>query len=137
MRRSEGGSSVAGQSRKKLTKKQQKEREKVSFILMGLILLLFSFFGGFKLGFLGIMLANVFRFFAGDAYLILAILLGIYGILVMVQGGLPKFKKARPFLGLGLIFVGLLLFLSTWEFRGGLADKENILNVFFANLFLM
>lgn len=135
MRRSEGGSSVAGQSRKKLTKKQQKEREKVSFILMGLILLLFSFFGGFKLGFLGIMLANVFRFFAGDAYLILAILLGIYGILVMVQGGLPKFKKARPFLGLGLIFVGLLLFLSTWEFRGGLAEKENILNVFFTNLF--
>lgn len=123
------------QKKKKLTKKQQQERDRLNFVIMGLILLLFSFFGGLKLGFLGIMLANVFRFFVGNAYFVLAIILGIYSLLIMAKGQIPKFKKVRPFVGLGLIFLGGLLFLSAFQFHGELSKEGDFLNVFFTNLF--
>lgn len=126
---------MAQQKKKKLTKKQQQERDRLNFVIMGLILLLFSFFGGLKLGFLGIMLANVFRFFVGNAYFVLAIILGIYSLLIMAKGQIPKFKKVRPFVGLGLIFLGGLLFLSAFQFHGELSKEGDFLNVFFTNLF--
>lgn len=126
---------MAQQKKKKLTKKQQREKERLSYVIMGLILVLFSFFGGFKLGFLGIMLANVFRFFVGNAYGLFAIMLGIYGVLVIFKGELPKFKKLKPIAGLSLLFLALLLGLSAWQFRGGLASDGNVLTIFFNNLF--
>lgn len=126
---------MAQQKKKKLTKKQQQERERLNFVLMGLILLLFSFFGGFKLGFLGVMLANVFRFFVGNAYFIFAVILGMYSLLIMARGQIPKFKKVRPFIGLGLLFLGGLLFLSAWQFHGKTPSTGSFLSVFFNNLF--
>lgn len=126
---------MAQQKKKRVTKKQQQEKERLSFMVMGLILLLFSVFGGLRLGFLGMMLANVFRFFVGNAYLVFAVLIGIYGLMVMIKGGVPQFKKSRPFIGAGLIFLGALLFLTAWQFRAGLAKDGGVLQVFFTNLF--
>ena len=122
------------QKKKKLTKKQQQEREKLTFVIMGLILVLFSFFGGFKLGFLGVMLANVFRFFVGDAYLVLALLLGLYGLVVMFKGELPQLKHHKQIGGLSLILLGALLLMTALQYRG-VSPVTGILENFFTQLF--
>ncbi len=109
---------MAKKKKKKQTKAAKQKREYHTFLLMGIVLLLFGIFGLLKLGLLGILMANVFRFLVGDTYPVLAVVLLLYGILLIILGKEPKFKKKRLWIG-GLVFyLGLLLFLHARLFSG-------------------
>lgn len=125
---------MAQRKKKRMTKKQQAERERLTFAVMGLILVLFSFFGGLKLGFLGVMLANVFRFFVGDAYLFLAFILGVYGLIVAFSGKIPQVKRPKQMAGAIITILGVLLLLTALQYRE-VVHPRFILENFFDQLF--
>ena len=71
---------------KKKTKKQQQQQERLNYMFLGLIFILFGVFGLFRLGFLGTLLANCLRLVVGNTFPFVAILLILYGLLVMIYG---------------------------------------------------
>ncbi len=122
-------------SSKKKTKKQIKAEEKRNLRITGGVLLLISFFGGLKLGFLGIMLANVFRLFVGSAYPFLALFIAGVGLYLLLKGENIKIENWKKATGLSLLTVSILLFITIWTYRNGLGKEVSILSYFFANLF--
>ncbi|MEG0284789.1 MULTISPECIES: DNA translocase FtsK [Vagococcus] len=99
------------------TKKQQLQKEKTTYFLIGLGFITFGIIGGLKLGFLGMLMANVFRFLVGNTYAAMAVLLIVYGILLLFMGKDPKFKRKTIWIG-GLIFYfSLLLFIEIGLFK--------------------
>lgn len=122
-------------TRKKKTKKQQALEEKRNIRITGGILGLLSFFGGCKLGFLGVMLANVFRLFVGNAYELLAIFIAAVSLQLLIKGEYIQFKNPKKIIGSLFIALSILLFLSIWTYRDGLAKEVSIIGYFFNNLF--
>ena len=92
------------QIRKKYDKekdqKQQQQQERLNYMFLGLIFILFGVFGLFRLGFLGTLLANCLRLVVGNTFPFVAILLILYGLLVMIYGKDFPLKRGRPILGL-------------------------------------
>ena len=105
------------QGKKAPTKKQKLQQEKTTYFLIGLGFIIFGIIGGLKLGFLGILMANVFRFLVGNTYVVMAVLLVIYGVLLLFMGKDPKFKRKTIWIG-GLIFYfSFLLFIEIGLFK--------------------
>ncbi|MGO3732661.1 MAG: DNA translocase FtsK [Vagococcus sp.] len=105
------------QTKKAPTKKQKQQQEKTTYFLIGIGFILFGIIGGLKLGFLGVLMANVFRFLVGNTYVVMAILLIMYGLLLLVMGKDPKFKRQTIWIG-GLVFyISLLLFIEIGLFK--------------------
>ncbi|MGF2143244.1 DNA translocase FtsK [Vagococcus fluvialis] len=99
------------------TKKQKLQQEKTTFFLIGIGFIVFGIIGGLKLGFLGILMANVFRFLVGNTFRVMSVLLVIYGVLLLFMGKDPKFKRKTIWIG-GLIFyLGVLLFIEIGLFK--------------------
>ena len=88
---------------KKKTKKQQQQQERLNYMFLGLIFILFGVFGLFRLGFLGTLLANCLRLVVGNTFPFAAILLILYGLLVMIYGKDFPLKRGRPIFGAALI----------------------------------
>jgi S-DNA-T family DNA segregation ATPase FtsK/SpoIIIE len=65
------------------TKKQKLQQEKTTYFLIGIGFIVFGIIGGLKLGFLGILMANVFRFLVGNTFRVMSVLLVIYGVLLL------------------------------------------------------
>lgn len=99
------------------TKKQKLQQEKTTYFLIGIAFIVFGIIGGLKLGFLGILMANVFRFLVGNTFRVMSVLLVIYGVLLLFMGKDPKFKRKTIWIG-GLIFyLGVLLFIEIGLFK--------------------
>lgn len=99
------------------TKKQKLQQEKTTYFLIGIGFIVFGIIGGLKLGFLGILMANVFRFLVGNTFRVMSVLLVIYGVLLLFMGKDPKFKRKTIWIG-GLIFyLGVLLFIEIGLFK--------------------
>ncbi|WP_314067880.1 DNA translocase FtsK [uncultured Vagococcus sp.] len=121
-------------TRAKMTKKQQAQQERMVYLFIGIIFVLFGLFGTLKLGFLGILIANVFRFIAGNTYPVLGVLLIIYGLLLVFMGKELKFKKKKLVIGAMVFYCGLLMLLHAWLFKAALPDV-NIISVTWQKLF--
>lgn len=100
------------QTRRKQTKKQQQQ---MTTRISGLILLVLSLTGCFHLGNLGMLLANCFRLFLGDAYQIGTLLVAGLGLYLLTTAKELRLKT-RYLVGSGLVLAGLILFLSTYLF---------------------
>ena len=104
-------------AKKAPTKKQMQQQEKTTYFLIGVAFIVFGIIGGLKLGFLGILMANVFRFLVGNTYVVMSVILVIYGILLLFMGKDPKFKRKTIWIG-GLIFYfSFLLFIEIGLFK--------------------
>lgn len=99
------------------TKKQKEQQERTTYFLIGVSFILFGILGGLRLGFLGMLMTNVFRFFVGNLHLVMALYLIIYGALLMLMGKDPKFKRKSLVIGLLVFFLGLLLFIEIGLFK--------------------
>ncbi|MCI0129701.1 MULTISPECIES: DNA translocase FtsK [unclassified Vagococcus] len=99
------------------TKKQKAQQERTTYFLIGVSFILFGILGGLRLGFLGMLMTNVFRFFVGNLHLVMALYLIIYGALLMLMGKDPKFKRKSLVIGLLVFFLGLLLFIEIGLFK--------------------
>ncbi|HCM90874.1 MULTISPECIES: DNA translocase FtsK [Vagococcus] len=99
------------------TKKQKQQQEKTTYFLIGIGFIIFGIIGGLKLGFLGTLMANVFRFLVGNTYIVMAVLLIIYGVLLLFMGKDPKFKRKTIWIGALVFYLGFLLFIEIGLFK--------------------
>lgn len=83
---------------------------------LGFFFGLISVLAFFKWGFIGNLFANCFRFAGGDTYHFLAILLGVYGLYLLLRGRGPQVPR-EWWLGGGIAYVSLLLLLDAILFR--------------------
>lgn len=102
---------------KKPTAKQKKQQDRTTYFIIGLSFIIFGLLGALKLGFLGLLMANVFRLVVGNSYLVMAIFLIFYGALLMFMGKDPKFKRATIWIGALVFYLGVLLFLEMGLFK--------------------
>ncbi|MCT6823153.1 MAG: DNA translocase FtsK [Apilactobacillus sp.] len=83
--------------------------------IIGFLLVLASIFSLFKLGFLGVTLNNIVRFFIGDSSPLGLIIAIVVGLILIVKG--PEMKYNKRWIAGGVIFyLGLSLFLSALLF---------------------
>ncbi|MGX4686167.1 DNA translocase FtsK [Vagococcus sp. JNUCC 83] len=115
-------------TKKAPTKKQKEQQERTTYFLIGVSFIIFGILGGLRLGFLGMLMTNVFRFFVGNLHLVMALYLIIYGALLMLMGKDPKFKRKSLVVGLMVFFLGLLLFLEIGLFKQ-ISRDTNILGM--------
>lgn len=120
--------------RKRKTIKQRKMEARAISMSAGFLLILFSIFGALKLGFLGVMLANVFRFFVGDLYPLLALALAIYGLAALFGLSFKKISTKRA-AGLVGLLACVLIYWTAIQFRGELHQNGQFLQVTWAKLF--
>ncbi len=120
-------------TKKKTTSKKHRNSKKNSksaysnYLVTGLILVLFGLFGLLKLGYIGTLIANVFRLLVGDTYIFLAVIIICYGVSLVFLGHEPKIKKKSCLFGAVLSYMGVLLFLHARLFGYKLADSSNII----------
>lgn len=91
-------------------------------------------FGEF--GFVGSFMANIAKFFVGQTFQVFAILLAILGIYFIFKGKGPKIKGS-PFLGIGLLYMTILLWLHLNLFQSFVETDVNILSLSLRNLKLL
>ncbi|MEO1773177.1 DNA translocase FtsK [Candidatus Enterococcus ferrettii] len=113
--------------KRKTTKKQKQLQEQRLVIIIGLIFILFAVFSLFSLGFLGNLIANVLRMIGGNTYQFLALLLGLYGLLLVVKNTKLKFSKGRRWAGLGVFYIGILVILHARLFANVQSQNPNVL----------
>lgn len=111
--------------KKKKTKKQIQQQEQQMTIIMGLIFTFCGIFALFKLGFLGKLIANGLRILGGNTYQFLAVILIIYGLLLVIKNTKLKVQKPRRIAGLGVGYIGVLLFMHAHLF--GKTNEPNII----------
>lgn len=100
------------QSTRKRKKKSTRRRRKQTdsrLNLMGLVFTLIAIFSIFRWGFLGNLLANTFRLFVGDTYLIAAAIFGMIGLYLLALGHFPDRIPPKRLAGMGLVYLGSLI----------------------------
>ncbi|MBO0432723.1 DNA translocase FtsK [Enterococcus sp. DIV0660C] len=113
--------------KKKKTKKQKQQQEQLLTIFVGFALILFAVFGFLRLGFLGTLVANGFRIFAGNTYPILCLLLAITGFWIIIKNTELKIGKPRRLVGGIFFYLGILLFFHAHLFGKLHSGEPNIL----------
>ncbi|MGO3727762.1 MAG: DNA translocase FtsK [Enterococcus viikkiensis] len=113
--------------KKRKTKKQKQLQEQRLIIGIGILFILFAVFSLFSLGFLGNLIANVLRLTGGNTYQFLALLLGLYGALLVVKNTKLRLTKPRRWLGIGIFYLGILLILHARLFANVESQNPNVL----------
>ncbi|MDT2759777.1 DNA translocase FtsK [Enterococcus xiangfangensis] len=113
--------------KKRKTKKQKQLQEQRLIIGIGLLFILFTIFSLFKLGFLGNLIANVLRLIGGNTYQFLALLLGMYGGLLVAKNTKLRLTKPRRWIGVGVFYLGILVILHARLFANVQSKDPNIL----------
>ncbi|MHC5269633.1 DNA translocase FtsK [Enterococcus sp. LJL98] len=98
-------------AKKRKTKKQQLQEEKLTLVGLGILFILFALAGLFKLGFLGNLIANGFRVLGGNSYPLLTMALAFYGGFLVVKNTKATIQNYRRLSGMLLMYLALLLFL--------------------------
>ncbi|MDT2827991.1 DNA translocase FtsK [Enterococcus viikkiensis] len=113
--------------KKRKTKKQKQLQEQRLIIGTGILFILFAVFSLFSLGFLGNLIANVLRLIGGNTYQFLALLLGLYGALLVAKNTKLRLTKPRRWLGIGIFYLGILLILHARLFANVESQNPNVL----------
>ena len=85
---------------KKKNYKKKNKKQHFPIEIIGIIFIILSLLAASQLGFVGILSANLFRFFVGDTFMFAALLLGVYGGYLVLKGIEPPFKNKRIILHL-------------------------------------
>nr|WP_157464092.1 DNA translocase FtsK [Carnobacterium gallinarum] len=117
--------------KKKKTNKKQKGRN-FSIEVIGLIFICSALLAGIRLGFVGRLIANLFRFFVGNTYLISVLIFGVYGGYLLIRGKEPIYRSKRIF-GFSVMYLSLLILLHAILF-GPIMDGNTSVNVFSATI---
>ena len=74
-------------------------------LIAGVFFILFGLLAIFRVGFLGMVMANIFRLLVGNSYLLLASLLVLYGGYLVLFQKEPTFEQRHLLYGLSLIHI--------------------------------
>ncbi|WEV40422.1 DNA translocase FtsK [Lactobacillus sp. ESL0681] len=112
---------------KKKKRKTAKPRKKVqktgiTWAVTGLVQIVIALFAFAKFGWLGKQIANAYRLFCGDSYLLAAGLCILFGLVMLIYNQPLHFKFKRS-CGLFLAFLGLLLIQSSIYFEHELVNN--------------
>lgn len=99
--------------RKPATRKKKKQQTDFTVNIIGFIFILISLFAGLKLGFIGVLCANVFRLFVGDTFIISAVLFALLGVYLLIYGKQPPLWRQKT-LGFAIAYLGILIWLSAF-----------------------
>lgn len=99
----------------KRNSKKRNTQDALYWVTTGIVQIIFAALAISRIGWLGKQTANVIRLFVGDFYLIAAILLAVFG-LVMVIYNQPAHLKFKRSCGLVLAILGILLLQSGFYF---------------------
>lgn len=113
--------------RKKTTKRSVQKQQSVSIEIIGFIFIILSLFSLSSVGFIGVLSANAFRFFVGDTYIGASVLLGLYGLYLLLKGKEPPFKNQR-LIGLFILYLGILLWLHALLFADIMKPETNVIS---------
>ena len=122
-------------TRGKMTKKEQEQRRRLAYFLMGLAFVLLGIFGGLKLGFLGVLIANVFRFIGGNTYPLIALMLAVFGLYLVFTGQEPRLTRKKIFFGSLVFYLGILILLHAWLFRSIITPDSKVVSLTWQILF--
>ena len=103
--------------RRKTTKSHKKNQNTgITWAIIGLIQIIISVLAFVKFGILGKQVANIFRFFFGDSYLLAAGICIIFGLVMLIYNKPMHFKFKRS-CGLFFAILGFLLIQSSVYFE--------------------
>lgn len=105
------------QKKKRQTKAQRERSIRHVLLGCGLFLFVFGMFALLRLGFLGILVANILRMMVGNTYLFAALLLVVYGGYLLLFQHEPSFRNHHLVVGGFLVYGGILLFLHGMMFQ--------------------
>ncbi|MGX7031272.1 DNA translocase FtsK [Vagococcus zengguangii] len=116
------------------TKKQQQQQERLIYFFVGLAFVLLGLFGMLHVGFLGNLIANVFRLLVGNTYHVFGLLTMVFGFLIMLSGSKLRVKEPKKIIGLVMIYMAVCLLLHILLFRKGINSDTNIIQVTWSKL---
>jgi len=107
-----------GTKKHKSANKKDKQTYQASYLILGLVIFFFSVVALFNWGFFGLMFANTFRLFVGEAYTLLLSVITIFSFLLIVKGRLVNIRS-KQFIGGVLILSAIttLLHFNTFFFN--------------------
>ncbi|MGX7013611.1 DNA translocase FtsK [Vagococcus silagei] len=113
---------------KKLTKKQKLRKERQTYFIFGVCFVVFGLLGLSKLGFLGHLMANVFRLIVGDTYPVLALASIGYGGLLMVKKNEHKWERKSLLWGSVILYISIIIFAEIRMFKTISSDTPILLH---------
>lgn len=107
-----------GTKKRMSANKKDKQTYQASYLILGLVIFFFSVVALFNWGFFGLMFANTFRLFVGEAYTLLLSVITIFSFLLIVKGRLVNIRS-KQFIGGVLILSAIttLLHFNTFFFN--------------------
>lgn len=112
---------------KKKSTTKKREQQRFSIEIIGILFIILSLFAASQLGFVGILSANLFRFFVGNTFMFASLLVALYGGYLIFKGTEPPFKNKR-LIGLGILYAGTLLLLHARLFAPIIHSDLNVIS---------
>ncbi|OYS19336.1 cell division protein FtsK [Lactobacillus taiwanensis] len=116
--------------RKKTTTK--KKKQSIEWVLTGIVLVLVAVLSCVHFGLFSQQLINLIRFFVGDSHYLASIILGLFGLIMVIYNQPPHFSLKRGS-GLGIFYLGLLLWESARVFNQ-MMIHQGFLNAFLTSI---
>lgn len=116
--------------RKKTTTK--KKKQSMEWVLTGIVLVLVAVLSCVHFGLFSQQLINLIRFFVGDSHYLASIILGLFGLIMIIYNQPPHFSLKRGS-GLGIFYLGLLLWESARVFNQ-MMIHQGFLNAFLTSI---
>lgn len=116
--------------RKKTTTK--KKKQSMEWVLTGIVLVLVAVLSCVHFGLFSQQLINLIRFFVGDSHYLASIILGLFGLIMVIYNQPPHFSLKRGS-GLGIFYLGLLLWESARVFNQ-MMIHQGFLNAFLTSI---
>ena len=101
---------------KKKKKTTKKKKQSMDWVITGIVLVLVAVLSSVHFGLFSQQLINLIRFFVGDSHYLASIVLGLFGLVMVIYNQPPHFSLKRGS-GLGVFYLGLLLWESSRVFN--------------------
>ena len=111
---------MAKKRKLRATKKKKpttkKKKQSMDWVITGIVLVLVAVLSCVHFGLFSQQLINLIRFFVGDSHYLASIILGLFGLVMVIYNQPPHFSLKRGS-GLGVFYLGLLLWESSRVFN--------------------
>ena len=111
---------MAKKRKRRATKKKKtttkKKKQSMDWVITGIVLVLVAVLSCVHFGLFSQQLINLIRFFVGDSHYLASIVLGLFGLVMVIYNQPPHFSLKRGS-GLGVFYLGLLLWESSRVFN--------------------